>query len=118
MGAEMTVLPTRCAWWDEQSRVVCADAARGRVVVAGQVVRRRRRLRAPVAGRAGGCTVGAHLERVALLARGARFSAGEVGAVATLAPGEVPVVAAHQVAVELRIVRIHDSALVGDRAEE
>src|SRR5438067_5954499 len=52
----------------EQVRLVGADAARGRVKIAGQIARRRRRLRTAVTGRAGGRAVGADLERVTLLA--------------------------------------------------
>src|SRR6267378_2105933 len=102
----------------EEVRLVGADAAGGSAAAAGQVARWSRRLRAAVARGAGGRTPCGHLEGVAALARNRRLAAGEVVPVAMLAIGEVPPGVPHQVAVELRVVRIEDSALVDAGAEE
>src|SRR5438046_554645 len=74
--------------------------------------------RSPVAGRAGGHATRGHLEGVAALAGNTRFAARQIVAVAVLAVGEIPPGVPHQVAVELRVVRIEDSALVDAGAEE
>src|SRR5205814_1787662 len=84
----------------EEVRLVGTDAAGGRAGAAGQVARRRRRLRAAMAGRAGGHATRGHLEGVAALAGNTRFAARQIVAVAVLAVGEIPPGVPHQVAVE------------------
>ena len=71
-----------------------------------------------MAGRAGGRATRGHLERVAALAGDTRLAARQIVAVAVLAAGEIPPGVPHQVAVELRVVRIENSALVDAGAEE
>src|SRR4051812_38904716 len=99
----------------EQVRLVRAHAARRRAGVACEVVRRRRRLRAAVARRAGGDASGRNVERMALLARDAGDAAGQLGAMTLLARGEVPSGVADEGAVELVVVGVEDPAFVDAR---
>src|SRR3954464_8080833 len=93
-------------------RLVRANPGRRRVGVAGYVPRRRRRLSAAVARRASRGAIGRDLKDVAGLAGNPCLGAREIGAMAALAEGEVPVLRGHEVHVELGIVRIQDPALV------
>src|SRR5204863_5770486 len=102
----------------EEVGLVGADAACGGTVVAGEIARGRRRLRPTVAGAAGGRAARGNPERVALLTGHAGLAARKIVSMAILASGEAPAGLADQVAVELPVMRVEDSALVDPGTEE